>query len=86
MKRACALVLAIACALPAAGRRGEAAPDRPERRKRLSREETIELFRKLHAAAPNSKTFQARLTRTEESRGSTTARSSSCARTASGRR
>ena len=67
MKRACALVLAIACALPAAGRRGEAAPDRPERRKRLSREETIELFRKLHAAAPNSKTFQARLTRTEES-------------------
>lgn len=73
MKRACALVLAIACALPAAGRRGEAAPDRsdrsdrPERRKRLSREETIELFRKLHDAVPNSKTFQARLTRTEES-------------------
>ena len=62
MKRMSALVLAFAFAVPVAARAAEVTE-----RKKLSREETIELFGKLHAAVPGAKTFQAKLTRTEES-------------------
>lgn len=61
MRRAGALVLAFAFAVPVTARAAEAAE-----RKKLSREETIELFGKLHAAVPGAKTFQAKLRRTEE--------------------
>ncbi len=62
MKRMSALVLAFAFAVPVAARAAEVTE-----RKKLAREETIELFGKLHAAVPGAKTFQAKLTRTEES-------------------
>ena len=65
MKRTGALVLAFAFAVPVAARAAEAAEE--TERKKLSREETVELFGRLHAAVPGSKTFQARLRRTEVS-------------------
>jgi outer membrane lipoprotein-sorting protein len=63
MSRTCALAALIFFAVVAAS---VAAAEPGSERVELSREETVELFGKLHAAVSTAKTFQAKLSRTEE--------------------
>jgi outer membrane lipoprotein-sorting protein len=66
MSRTCALAALICCAVLVAEAVAAPAAEPDSGQVLLSREETVELFEKLHAAVATAKTFQAKLHRTEE--------------------